>query len=214
MTAGSVTKVALVEQVADIADRTKKHAEIIVDTVFRNIVESLHQGEKVDSAASAVSASGVARRTWAAAHPPVVVGVADQRCMRALGQLCVGELGEGAREDRLARHLALPLPAADPPQRHVGDQAVQQHARRRHVVDCLGHEGSRQCRAVLARTPRHPEAPGNPLLDTDDLESLHQLLLFPGQRTQHGLQLGEQRTLDRLPIGGEGTTQAVHGVFD
>ena len=28
------------------------------------------------------------------------------------------------------------------------------------------------------------------LLDTDDLESLHQLLLFPGQRTQHGLQLG------------------------
>ena len=67
---------------------------------------------------------------------------------------------------------------------------------------------------VLARTPRHPEAPGNPLLDTDDLESLHQLLLFPGQRTQHGLQLGEQRTLDRLPIGGEGTTQAVHGLFD
>ena len=45
-------------------------------------------------------------------------------------------------------------------------------------------------------------------------QSLHQLLLFPGQRTQHGLQLGEQRTLDRLPIGGEGTTQAVHGLFD
>ena len=48
MTEGSLTRAALVEEVADVADLTKKHAEIIVETVFRNIVESLHRGEKVE----------------------------------------------------------------------------------------------------------------------------------------------------------------------
>ena len=67
------------------------------------------------------------------AHQPVVVRLPDQRFVHALGQLRGGELGEGAREDRLARHLAPPLPAADPPQHHIGVQPVQQHARRRQV---------------------------------------------------------------------------------
>ena len=43
------------------------------------------------------------------AHQPVVVRLPDQRFVHALGQLRVGELGKGAREDRLARHLELPL---------------------------------------------------------------------------------------------------------
>ena len=33
MTEGTLTKVALVEQVADVADLTKKRAEVIVETV-------------------------------------------------------------------------------------------------------------------------------------------------------------------------------------
>jgi integration host factor subunit beta len=48
-TAGeSMTKAALVEEVARVADLTKKHAEIIVDTVFRSIIDALHRGEKIE----------------------------------------------------------------------------------------------------------------------------------------------------------------------
>ena len=45
---GSLTKAALVEEVAHVAGLTKKRAEIIVDTVFGNIAEALQQGEKVE----------------------------------------------------------------------------------------------------------------------------------------------------------------------
>ena len=45
---GSLTKAALVEQVAHVAGLTKKRAEIIVDTVFGNIAAALQQGEKVE----------------------------------------------------------------------------------------------------------------------------------------------------------------------
>ena len=45
---GSLTKAALVEEVADATGLTKKRAEVIVDTVFGNIAEALQQGEKVE----------------------------------------------------------------------------------------------------------------------------------------------------------------------
>ena len=48
MTEGSLTKAALVEQVAYATGLTKKRAEIIVDTVFGNIAKALQQGEKVE----------------------------------------------------------------------------------------------------------------------------------------------------------------------
>ena len=48
MTEGSLTKAALVEQVADATGLTKKRTAIIVDTVFGNIAEALQQGEKVE----------------------------------------------------------------------------------------------------------------------------------------------------------------------
>ena len=48
MTEGSLTKAALAEQVAYATGLTKKRAEIIVDTVFGNIAEALHGGEKVE----------------------------------------------------------------------------------------------------------------------------------------------------------------------
>ena len=48
VTDGTLTKAALIEQVADIAGLTKRRAEIIVDAVFGSIVESLHRGEKVE----------------------------------------------------------------------------------------------------------------------------------------------------------------------
>ena len=48
VTEGSLTKAALVEQVADATGLTKKRAEVIVDTVFGNIAAALQQGEKVE----------------------------------------------------------------------------------------------------------------------------------------------------------------------
>jgi integration host factor subunit beta len=47
-TGGSKTKAELVEEVSRVSDLTKKHSEVIVDTVFRSIVEALHRGEKIE----------------------------------------------------------------------------------------------------------------------------------------------------------------------
>ena len=48
MTDGNLTKAALIEEVAEVASLTKRRAEIVVDTVFGSIVETLHRGEKVE----------------------------------------------------------------------------------------------------------------------------------------------------------------------
>jgi len=47
-TTGSMTKAALVDEVARVSDLTKKHSEVIVETVFRSIIEALHRGEKIE----------------------------------------------------------------------------------------------------------------------------------------------------------------------
>ena len=43
-----MTKAALVEEVARVADLTKKHSEVIIDTVFRSIIGALKRGEKIE----------------------------------------------------------------------------------------------------------------------------------------------------------------------
>ena len=43
-----MTKAELVEEVAGMTQLTKKHAEIIVNTVFESIVESLRDGSKIE----------------------------------------------------------------------------------------------------------------------------------------------------------------------
>ncbi len=48
VTGESMTKAALVEQVARVADLTKKHSEVIVETVVRSIIDALHRGEKIE----------------------------------------------------------------------------------------------------------------------------------------------------------------------
>ena len=45
---GPLAKAALIGEVADVAGLTKKRGEIIVNTVFGSIVETLHRGEKVE----------------------------------------------------------------------------------------------------------------------------------------------------------------------
>tara|TARA_B100001123_G_scaffold116293_1_gene135479 strand:+ start:13888 stop:14292 length:405 start_codon:yes stop_codon:yes gene_type:complete len=44
----SMTKADLVEEVARVAELTKKHSEVIVETVFNSIIEALHRGEKIE----------------------------------------------------------------------------------------------------------------------------------------------------------------------
>ena len=47
-TKGGMTKAELVNEVARSTQLTKKHAEIIVNTVFDSIVDSLQNGEKIE----------------------------------------------------------------------------------------------------------------------------------------------------------------------
>ena len=44
----AMTKAELVEEVSRVSDLTKKHSEVIVDTVFKSIVDALHRGEKIE----------------------------------------------------------------------------------------------------------------------------------------------------------------------
>ena len=48
MAGASMTKAALVEEVARVADLTKKHSEVIVDAVVQSIIDALHRGEKIE----------------------------------------------------------------------------------------------------------------------------------------------------------------------
>jgi integration host factor subunit beta len=45
---GSMTKAELVEEVSRASDLTKKHSEVIVDRIFKAIIEALHRGEKIE----------------------------------------------------------------------------------------------------------------------------------------------------------------------
>ena len=45
---GAMTKAELVEEVADMTQLSKKHAEIVVNTVFESIVDSLRSDEKIE----------------------------------------------------------------------------------------------------------------------------------------------------------------------
>jgi integration host factor subunit beta len=45
---GTMTKAELVEEVSRVSDLTKKHSEVIVDTVFKAIIDALHRGEKIE----------------------------------------------------------------------------------------------------------------------------------------------------------------------
>jgi len=43
-----MTKAELVEEVSRVSDLSKKHSEIIVETVFKSIIDALHRGEKIE----------------------------------------------------------------------------------------------------------------------------------------------------------------------
>lgn len=43
-----MTKAELVEEVARVAELTKKDSEVIVETVFESIIQSLNEGKKIE----------------------------------------------------------------------------------------------------------------------------------------------------------------------
>jgi integration host factor subunit beta len=45
---GAMTKAELVEEVARAAELTKKDSEVVVDEVFKNIIQALNRGEKIE----------------------------------------------------------------------------------------------------------------------------------------------------------------------
>src|SRR5829696_7261204 len=45
---GAMTKAELVEEVARAAELTKKDSEVIVDEVFKNIIQALNRGDKIE----------------------------------------------------------------------------------------------------------------------------------------------------------------------
>ena len=69
MTNGSMTKAELVEEVSRVSDLTKKHSEVIVDTVFRSIIEALHRGEKIEKLRAGSGSFPPARKRRTAQGP-------------------------------------------------------------------------------------------------------------------------------------------------
>ena len=51
-----MTKAELVEEVSRVSDLTKKHSELIVDTVFKSIIDALQRGRRSSCGGSAASA--------------------------------------------------------------------------------------------------------------------------------------------------------------
>ena len=96
MTDGSLTKAALVEQVAHVAGLTKKCAEIIVDTVFGNIV-------------AALPVELLRRR-----HTFGIVGAALRRGGAAAGRCRAGSLAAAPRKQAAATAIAALLEARPP----------------------------------------------------------------------------------------------------
>jgi integration host factor subunit beta len=43
-----MTKAELVEEVSRVSDLTKKHSEVIVETVFKSIIDALQRGDKIE----------------------------------------------------------------------------------------------------------------------------------------------------------------------
>ena len=67
------------------------------------------------------------------ADQSVLLGFLDERRMHPLRQFGLRKLGERTRKLRFMRNFPRALPAADPPQSHIGRQSFQQLSRRAHA---------------------------------------------------------------------------------
>src|SRR5450756_512331 len=125
----------------------------------------------------------------------------DQRRMDLISQVAGGELSEGARESRFAGHLARVLPAADAQQARLRFEHLNQKRAGGQIVDGLSDEGPCYRPPILTRTAQHLNlARRHMVLDADDLEDRHQLVLLLGELgLEAAFQMREQDRLNVAP---------------
>ena len=139
---------------------------------------------------------GVARDM---AHQTVRMRLPDQGFMNTRGQTTIGELREGSRERCFARHLARALPPAQPAQRFIHLEPLDQPCGRGQSEHSLGGKCSRQCVPVRKRAARQ-SAPGlHEGLDAHHLEHGDQLLVPIRQRPKLVLEPREKLALNTGP---------------
>jgi hypothetical protein len=82
---------------------------------------------------------------------------------------------------RFARHLSRVFPATQPPQRLVGDQPLDEHARLLQSEHGLGDEGARNRMPVRRRTPLQARPHVDKGLDARHIEHDNDLFLLVGE---------------------------------
>ncbi len=125
--------------------------------------------------------------------------IGHQRLVHPLCQTRGRELGKCPRKGCLARNIPDTGPAAQPPQRRVRPEPVDQVPRRRKVPNGLGQKGSRQGAAVLRRTTRTAPRRTEKALHTDKIKRRNKTTVRPEQRTHLLRQRREKLPLKSTP---------------
>jgi hypothetical protein len=90
--------------------------------------------------------------TAGVADEAIALGGADEGVVKALGQLGLGKLGEGAREGGLVGDVGAIAPAAEGSQLGVGADLFEELARGLQSVDGFGEEGGGEREPVVGRS--------------------------------------------------------------
>ena len=120
----------------------------------------------------------------------------DQRLVNAGRHIELGQFGERPRERRLARHGTDAFPAAQPAQRRIDRQPLDQHRSGRQIEHRLGHERTRQCWAILWRTARPSVDHLHERLDAHHPKNGDEPLMILGQRPHLGPETREKMPLN------------------
>ena len=129
----------------------------------------------------------------------VLEPLGDQRRVDMGRHLRRGELGERPRKRRFAGNLAAALPSAQPAQRCVGGEALDQRSvgcKREHG---FRHEGAGDRMAILRRTTGQSRPHVDETLDADHLKHDDKPLLLVGQRADLLPQHRKKKTLNVVP---------------
>ena len=106
----------------------------------------------------------------------------NQRLVRAARQPAPSKFGEGARKCALAGNTGRALPPAQPAERPVDSQPLDQRRSRRQAENRLGDERTRQRVPIFKRTPRQARPCPHERLDASDLKHDHQPLVLCRER--------------------------------
>ena len=123
----------------------------------------------------------------------------NQCLVRAARQPAPRKFGEGARERTLARNTGRALPPAQPAERPVDSQPLDQRRSRRQAENRLGDERTGQSVPILERTSRQARPCPNERLNAGDLKHDHQPLVLRRERPCLFPQHREKESLNVIP---------------